>query len=105
MGAGKWFGIASCAAVVAIAVGAAPALADPLTSDPLTPLTPNEVQYLDQLRKVFAAKHDPAAFRSDGELLGDGHFVCAKRDVNQVGQAVTFMTPAITQLAFIYLCP
>lgn len=88
---------AGCAAVV---LGAAPAGAEPLT-----PLTANEVQYLEQLRKVFAASHDPTAFRGDGELLTDGHFVCANREAGLVGEGATFKTPAITQLAFIYLCP
>lgn len=74
-------------------------------AEPLTPLTPGEIQYLDQLRQVFAAKHDPAAFRSDGELLVRGRFVCEKRDAGQVGQTATFQTPAITQLALLYLCP
>ena len=74
-------------------------------AEPLTPLTPSETQYLEQLHKVFAASHDPTAFRSDGELLTYGQFVCAKRDVGQVGAEATFQSPAITQLALMYLCP
>lgn len=89
-------------ALVALAIGIATPLAH---AEPLTPLTPGETQYLEQLHKVFAANRDPAAFRSDGELLTDGQFVCAKRNVGQVGQPATFKSPAITQLAFIYLCP
>ncbi len=87
------------AVVVSVAAG-------PLVhAEPLTPLTPGELQYLDQARQVFAAKHDPSAFRSDGELLTRGHFVCDKRGAGQVGAEATFQPPAITQLALIYLCP
>jgi hypothetical protein len=73
-------------------------------AEPLTPLTPSEIQYLDQARQVLTVSHDPAAFRSDGELLVDGRFACDKRSSGQVGYG-TFLTPALTQLAFIYLCP
>lgn len=88
-------------AAVIVCVTAGPAV----HAEPLTPLTPGELQYLDQLRKVFAIKHDPAAFRSDGELLTRGRFVCDKRAVGQVGSDATFQSPAIIQLALIYLCP
>lgn len=74
-------------------------------AEPLTPLTPAEDQYLQQLRRVFSANHDPSAVKSDGELLSDGRFVCERRSRGFVGQPTTYMTPAITQLAFIYLCP
>lgn len=95
-------GVAVAAAVaVAMSVVAGPVV----HAEPLTPLTPAELQYLDQLRKVFAAKHDPSAFRSDGELLTMGQFVCDKRATGQVGAGATFQTPAVTQLALIYLCP
>ena len=87
------------AMVVSVAAGPA------VHAEPLTPLTPGELQYLDQLHQVFEAQHDPSAFRSDGELLARGQFVCAKRRVGQVGAEVTYQSPAITQLAFIYLCP
>ncbi|BBZ78600.1 hypothetical protein MANY_39370 [Mycolicibacterium anyangense] len=94
----KWT-VGAFAAVVSIA-------ACPIAhAEPLTPLTPGEIQYLDQLRQIFAAKHDPAAFRSDGELLVRGRYVCEKRDAGQVGYPVTFQSPAITQLALLYLCP
>jgi hypothetical protein len=96
----KWLWFAPLTALAINVVGALPAHAEPLT-----PLTPNQSQYLDQLHRVFAASHDPAAFRSDGELLTDGQFVCAKRNVGQIGAEATFKSPAITQLAFIYLCP
>ncbi len=96
----QWLLVAPLAVVAGAVLGIAPGHAEPLT-----PLTWNEIQYLDGLRKVFAANHDPAAFRSDGELLTDGHFVCAKSASGQVGWETTFKTPAVTQLAFIYLCP
>ena len=96
----KLLSVAPLATLVVIMAGAQVAHAEPLT-----PLTPGELQYLEQLRKVFAAKHDPSAFRSDGELLTMGRLVCDKADVGQVGQGATFQSPAITQLAFIYLCP
>jgi hypothetical protein len=94
-----------------LAVGAFAAVAVSLAAgamahaEPLTPLTPGELQYLDQARQLFAVKHDPAAFRSDGELLTMGHFVCDKRATGQVGAGATFQSPVITQLALIYLCP
>ena len=72
---------------------------------PLTPLTPAELSYLEQLHRVFAASHDPIAFRSDGELLDRGRRVCAYQDLRLVGQPATLETPAINQLALIYLCP
>ena len=91
--------------VGALVAAIASVAAGPLVhADPLTPLTPGEVQYLDQAREVFAAKHDPSAFRSDGELLTRGHFVCDERGADQGGAGATFQPPAITQLALIYLC-
>jgi hypothetical protein len=33
-------------------------------ADPLTPPTPNEIQYLAQARHVLTISHDPQAFRS-----------------------------------------
>jgi hypothetical protein len=74
-------------------------------AEPLTPLTPGELQYLDQARHVLSVSHDPAAFRSDGELLVNGHYACEKRASGFVGSVATFMSPALIQLAFIYLCP
>lgn len=91
--------MALMAMVVSVAAGPV------VHAEPLTPLTPGELQYLDQLHQVFEAQHDPSAFRSDGELLARGQFVCAKRRSGQVGAEVTYQSPAITQLAFIYLCP
>jgi hypothetical protein len=86
---------------VAVAViGAQSALAGPLT-----PSTSAEIQFLEQIRRVFAVSHDPVAFRSDGELLADGRYVCQRRDYGFVGQATSLVSPVITQLAFIYLCP
>jgi hypothetical protein len=74
-------------------------------AEPLTPLTPEELQYLEQLHRVLRVSHDPIAFRSDGELLRRGRKVCTLRDVGFVGEPATVETPAINQLARIYLCP
>lgn len=74
-------------------------------ADPLTPPTPAEINYLNHARLVFAASHDPVAFRSDGELLSDGRYACDQRAAGFVGTESTYVTPALTQLAFIYLCP
>lgn len=93
----------SVALVAALAIGVVGA--QPAHADPLTPLTPAEIAYLDHAHLVFAASHDPVAFRSDGELLDLGRFACDKRAAGFVGTEATFVTPALTQLAFIYLCP
>ena len=93
-----WVGVGA-----ALAIGAV--CAAPVQAEPLTPPTPGEVQYLEQLRRVFAISPEPAEFRSDGELLSYGRFACASRANGFVGQAATFMTPAVSQLAFLYLCP
>jgi hypothetical protein len=74
-------------------------------AEPLTPLSAAEVEYLAQLRHVFSQYRDPAEFRSDGELLDLGRFVCDQRDHGLVGYGATLVTPAVTQVAFIYLCP
>jgi hypothetical protein len=58
-------------ALVTLAVSVATPLAH---ADPLTPLTPGEVQYLDQARQIYAVSQNPVAFRSDGELLTDGRY-------------------------------
>jgi hypothetical protein len=79
--------------------------AQPTQAEPLTPLQPNEIQYLDKLRKVLTASHDNATSRSNGELLDTGRAVCQKRSIGIIGQESTLVSPAITQLAFIYLCP
>jgi hypothetical protein len=89
--------------LVALAVNlAATSLAH---ADPLTPLTPGEVQYLDQARQIYAVSQNPVAFRSDGELLTDGRYACDKRAAGFVGLKATFVDPVLTQLAFLYLCP
>jgi hypothetical protein len=90
-------------ALVALAVNVAGAQS--AQAEPLTPLTPGELQYLDQARRVLTVSHDPAAFRSDGELLVNGRYACDKRATGFVGSAATFMSPTLVQLAFIYLCP
>ncbi len=77
----------------------------PARAEPLTPLSPGEVQYLDQLRRVLSVSHDPTSFRGDGELLDAGRFACNRRAAGFVGQPVTYLSPAVIQLAFIYLCP
>ncbi|MDQ2638934.1 MAG: hypothetical protein M3Y83_18915 [Actinomycetota bacterium] len=74
-------------------------------AEPLTPLTPNELQYLEQLHEVLSVTRDNAAFHSDGELLDTGRYVCHQRTTGLVGYGATLVSPAITQLAFIYLCP
>lgn len=92
-----------CGLLVALAVNVA--ITQPAHADPLTPLTPGETQYLDKAREVFSVSYDPVAFRSDGELLTDGRYACDKRAAGYVGVEATFVDPALTQLAFIYLCP
>lgn len=74
-------------------------------AEPLTPLSPAEIEYLGQLRHVFSAYRDPAEFRSDGELLNLGRFVCDQRDRGLVGYEATLVSPAIVQLALVQLCP
>jgi hypothetical protein len=75
-------------------------------ADPLTPPTPAEVQYLQEARRILPGSGDPIAFNSDGELLDRGRFACYERDVvGLVGVNGTFISPIVTQLAFIYLCP
>jgi hypothetical protein len=109
----KWMWAGLLAAVTMNIVGMPSAQAAPLT-----PLTPAEVQYLEKLREVLALKHDPIAFNSDGELLDDGWYVCFSRDHGLaaggspnaappafVGQGVTLLSPAVTQVAFAVLCP
>ena len=88
---------------VVIAVGLAGAQS--ARAEPLTPLTPAEIEYLDHARHVLTVSHDPEAFRSHGELLVTGRFACDKRRTGQVGSGATLVPSAITQLAFIYLCP
>lgn len=74
-------------------------------AEPLAPLSPAELEYLGQLRHAFAAYRDPAEFRSDGELLDLGRYVCKQRENGLGGYEATLVTPAIVQLALIYLCP
>lgn len=90
---------------VSLAIAVSVTAAQPAQADPLTPLTPAEVQYLEQARAVLTMSHDNIAFRSDGELLEDGRYVCRQRQIGLVGQEATLLPSAITQLAFIYLCP
>lgn len=96
----KWFWVGPLVALAVNVVGAQPARAEPLT-----PLTPAEVQYLEQTRRVLSVSHDPAAFRSDGELLAGGRYVCDRRAGGFVGAGANLLSPTITQVAFIYLCP
>ncbi|OBH11073.1 hypothetical protein [Mycobacterium sp. E1747] len=74
-------------------------------ADPLTPLTPNEVTYLEQARKIMTATHNPMGFHGDGRLLTDGRYACARRTTDIIGNSGTYVDPTLTQLAFIYLCP
>lgn len=96
----KWLLICPLLAIVITMTGAQAAHAEPLT-----PLTPEELQYLEQLHFVLRVSHNPIAFRSDGELLTRGRKSCALRDIGFVGEPATLETPAINQLAHIYLCP
>jgi hypothetical protein len=92
-------------AVPLLALGVSLTEAAPASAEPLTPLSPAEVEYLGQLRHVFSAYRDPAEFLSDGELLNLGRYACDQRDKGLVGYAATLITPAITQLALVHLCP
>jgi hypothetical protein len=75
-------------------------------SDPLTPPTPAEMQFLDQARRLLAIAPDSmVAFNSDGELLNQGRQACFMRDKGRVGYEATTLPPIITQLALVYLCP
>jgi hypothetical protein len=96
----KWLWLRPVMALAIIMPGAQVAQAEPLT-----PLTPGQVQYLDHARRVFAVSHDPTGFRSDGELLVDGRFACDERATGYVGSGATYVPAALIQLAFIYLCP
>jgi hypothetical protein len=100
MSSRKWLWVGPLVALAVNLAGAQSAQAEPLT-----PLTPGELQYLDQARRVFSVSHDPVAFRSDGELLVDARYACDIRAAGFVGYAGTYVPPALTQLAFIYLCP
>ncbi|MUL64539.1 hypothetical protein BOO86_08710 [Mycobacterium sp. CBMA 234] len=90
---------------LALAIAVNVAGADPAQADPLTPLTPGEVEYLQQVRNVLTVSHNDAAFRSDGELMVEGRYACQQRARGFVGQQATLLPSAVTQLAFIYLCP
>lgn len=92
--------LGSLLALVASLTGAPSAPAEPLT-----PLSPAELEYLAQLRHVFSKYRDPTEFRSDGELLRLGRYVCQQRDFGLVGYEATLVTPAVAQLAPVYLCP
>jgi hypothetical protein len=96
----KWLLAGSLLALGVSLTGTAPA-----SAEPLTPPSPAEIEYLGQLRHVFSVYRDPAEFRSDGELLDLGRFVCDQRDRGLVGYGATLVTPAITQLALAHLCP
>lgn len=75
-------------------------------ADPLIPPTPAEVQYLEQARRILPGSGDSVASNGDGDLLQRGRFACYQRDViGLVGVNATFVSPILTQLAFIYLCP
>jgi hypothetical protein len=97
--------ISTCLLASLLAIGVSVAGAPSAQAEPLTPLTPAEIQYLEQLHRVFAVSHDPIAYRSDGDLLSRGRYVCHQRDNGLAGQAAVLQSPAIIQLAFIYLCP
>jgi hypothetical protein len=97
----RWLSAGLLLAIAMIVAGAQPAQAEPLT-----PLTPAELQYLEKVRAVLTVSHNNADQRSDGELLVTGRDACTKRASHgMVGTEANLITPAITQLAFIYLCP
>lgn len=96
----KWLWVGS---LMALAVGVAGMQS--AQAEPLIPLTPTELQYLDQAHRVFSVSHDPVSFRSDGELLDNGWYICEMRAKGVVGGAATYLSPVLTQLAFIHLCP
>ncbi|WP_240431293.1 hypothetical protein [Mycobacterium kyogaense] len=73
-------------------------------AEPIAPLTPAEAEYLQQLHYVLRVTHDPIAFKGDGELLTRGRRVCEMNDLGLYGAPATLETPAINQLARIYLC-
>ncbi|MCX2930578.1 hypothetical protein ORI20_09845 [Mycobacterium sp. CVI_P3] len=75
------------------------------TADPVTPLSAAEDEYLVRVREVFSQYRDPTEFRSDGELLSLGRLVCDQRRNGLVGYEATLVTPAVVQLALVYLCP
>lgn len=75
-------------------------------ADPLVPLSPAELQFLEQARSILPRAGDPIAFNSDGELLDQGRLVCVRRDdYGLVGTGATLISSVIAQLAFVYLCP
>jgi hypothetical protein len=75
-------------------------------ADPLIPLTPAELAFLDHARRVFPGSGDPDAFNSDGELLDQGQAVCRLRaDPGNAGYQATDVSSIVAQLAVIYLCP
>ena len=88
--------------VIGVPLAGAPG---PVSADPMTPPSPAEIEYLGQLRQVFSAYRDPVEFRSDGELLNLGRFVCEQHSRGLVGYEATLVSPAIVQLALIHLCP
>lgn len=100
MGLSKWM-LLAFAVALPLSVDVTPTA----LAEPLTPLTQAEADYLQQLHRVFATYRDPAEFRSDGELLDLGRYVCIQSSHGLVGYGATQITPAITQLALIYLCP
>jgi 23S rRNA A1618 N6-methylase RlmF len=74
-------------------------------ADPLTPLPPNEIDYLAHLHQLLPGTGDSAAFHSDGWLLDQGRHACEWRDIGEVGYGHTYVSPIVTQVAFADLCP
>jgi hypothetical protein len=75
-------------------------------AEPLIPPTPGEMQFFDHVRRALPGSGDRVSFNSDAELLDQGRYACTQRDLNQiVGTNANLISPIVSQLAFVYLCP
>ncbi|QLL08702.1 hypothetical protein [Mycobacterium vicinigordonae] len=95
--------VAMTAVIVATASWLAPMPAAP--ADPLVPLTPEEVRYLDHLHQLLPGHGDPAVSHGDGWLLEKGWYACSKKAQGFVGAPTVLLSPIITQVAYADLCP
>lgn len=69
------------------------------------PLSPGEIQFLEELHRAFSGSGDPSAFHSDGQLLAQGWYACHQLRVGLVGRGATYVPDIVTRLAFTHLCP